>query len=131
VVANASIMHGPLAGRCTAIPTDFFEEVPAGADCYVLKQIVHDWNDQNAVCILRNARGAIRPDGRLVLIDVVLKSGNDPDPGRRIDMHMLVTQEGRERTAAEVGALLEEEGFAVTRVVSTASLPSIVESRPG
>jgi hypothetical protein len=82
VLADASIMHGPLAARCTAVPTDFFKEVPAGADCYVLKQIVHDWNDQNAVRILRNVRRAIRPDGRLVLIDVILKSANEADPGR-------------------------------------------------
>ena len=131
VVANASIMHGSLAARCTVVPTDFFKEVPTGADCYVLKQIVHDWNDQNAVRILRNVRRAIRPDGRLVLIDVVLKSGNESDPGRGLDMHMLVTQEGRERTAAEVGALLGEAGFAVTRVIPTVSMTSIVESRPG
>jgi hypothetical protein len=126
-----AILHGSLAARCTVVPTDFFKEAPAGADCYVLKQIVHDWNDQNAVRILRNVRRAIRPDGRLVLIVVVLKSGNEPDPGRGLDMHMLVTLEGRERTAAEVGALLQEAGFAVTRVIPTVSMTSIVESRPG
>jgi len=130
VLASAPLTHGPLAGRCTAVPTDFFEAVPTGADCYVLKQIVHDWNDQDALRILRNVRYAIKPDGRLLLIDIVLKGGNGPDPGRGLDMHMLVTLKGRERTAAEVKVLLDQAGFAQMRVIPTAGLPSIVESRP-
>jgi O-methyltransferase domain/Dimerisation domain len=130
VLANAPLTHGSLARRCTAVPIDFFEAVPADADCYVLKQIVHDWNDQDALRILRNVRSAIGPDGRLLLIDIVLKAGNEPDPGRGLDMHMLVTLKGRERTAAEVEVLLDQAGFAQTRVIPTAGLPSIVESRP-
>ena len=105
VLANDPLTHGSLARRCTAVPIDFFGAVPADADCYVLKQIVHDWNDQDALRILRNVRSAIRPDGRLLLIDIVLKAGNEPDPGRGLDMHMLVTLKGRERTAAEVEVL--------------------------
>lgn len=72
---------------------------------------------------------AIRPDGRLLLIDIVLRTGSEPDDlGRGRDMHMLVTLEGRERTAAEVEVLLSEAGFALARVIPTASLQSIVET---
>lgn len=129
VLANALLTHGPLAGRCAAVPIDFFEAVPRDADCYVLKQIVHDWNDQDALRILRNVRSAIRREGRLLLIDIVLKPGNEPDPGRGLDMHM-VTLKGRERTASEVEVLLAQAGFSHTRVIPTAALPSIIESRP-
>jgi hypothetical protein len=130
VVVNARLMKGPLASRCTIVPTDFLNAVPAGADCYVLKQVIHNWGEEDAVRILGNVRRAMRPDGRLLLIGNVLKEANVPDPGRSLDIHMLVMLPGRERTALEIAALLDQAGFAVVRVIPAGSAPSIVEAKP-
>jgi hypothetical protein len=107
---------------------DFFEGVPDGGDAYLLKGIVHDWNDEAAVAILRNCRRAIRPDGTLLLLDTVL-TGSDDHAGALMDLLMMVLTGGRERTELEFRSLLQEAGFSLTRVISTRG-HSILESRP-
>lgn len=131
VVAGAAGWRSePIAHRCSVVATDFFESVPDGADGYLMKLIVHDWNDEDAVKILRNCRRAIRPNGRLLLIEWVLKGPNEPDPGRALDLQMLVMFRGRERTEADFAALLREAGFSLMRVIPTSGPASIVESGP-
>jgi SAM-dependent methyltransferase len=131
VVANAAAVRGePIARRCSIVETDFFESVPADADVYVMKHIVHDWNDEDAQRILRNCRRAIQPDGRLLLVELVLKGSNEPDPGKGLDLNMLVLLKGRERTEAELEALLRGAGFSLMRVIPTSGSISILESRP-
>lgn len=131
VVAEAAIVQsGAIAARCEVVGVDFFKSVPEGADGYVLKSVVHDWNDDDAVRILTNCRRAIRRDGRLLLIEPVLKPSNEPDVGRFNDLNMLVMLGGRERTEAEFHALLREAGFSVIRVVPTSMPLSIIESQP-
>ncbi len=131
VLAGAAALRSePIAHRCSIVGTDFFESVPDGADGYLMKTIVHDWNDEDALKILRNCRRAIRPNGRLLLIEWVLKGSNEPDPGRGLDMQMLVQFRGRERTEADFEALLREAGFSLMRVIPTSGPVSIVESRP-
>ena len=78
-LANSAI------NRCEVAVIDFFESVPKGADAYILKYIIHDWNDGDALKILRNCRSAIRHDGRLLLMEHVLKEANEPDLGRGLD----------------------------------------------
>lgn len=120
-----------MADRCEVVGIDFFESVPQGADTYLEKSVIHDWNDRDAVRILRNCRRAIRPDGTMLLIEQILKPSNQPDPARFADLQMLVTAPGgRERTEAEFRALLGEAGFSLTRVIPTAGFMSIIESRP-
>jgi hypothetical protein len=92
--------------RCELVAGDFFDGVPEGGDAYLLKGIIHDWNDEVAVEILRNCRRAIRPDGTLILLDTVL-TGSD-DPARALmDLLMMVVTGGRERTELELRSLLQ------------------------
>lgn len=119
-----------VASRCTITGGSFFESVPEGGDQYLLKTIIHDWDDDDAVNILRNVRRAIAPNGRLALIELVLPEGAPWHPGMMLDLEMLVTAGGRERTAAEYAELLGRAGFRQTRVVPTAGPMSVVEALP-
>jgi hypothetical protein len=131
VVDATELQNGALANRCEIVGTDFFTSVPAGADAYIMKWILHDWNDDDAVKILKNCRRAIRPDGRLLIVDSVLKPSNEPDPGRIMDLIMLaMAPGGRERTEADLARLLIQAGFSLTRVIPTSGALSIVESQP-
>jgi hypothetical protein len=114
--------------RCEIVGGDFFEEVPAGADAYLLSGIIHDWNDEAALRILRNCRRAIRPDGTLLLVETLLTPSSDPSRAL-MDVLMMVLTGGRERTEGEFEALLRDAGFSLTRVIPTLGA-SIVESRP-
>jgi hypothetical protein len=132
VVAGAvSLQNGSVAERCEIVGGDFFQGVPAGADVYFMRVVIHDWNDDDALKILTNCRRAISADGKLLLVESVLKPANRPDLARFNDLTMLVVAPGgRERTAAEFGELLREAGFSLTRVISATELTSIIESRP-
>src|SRR6266436_5537688 len=120
VAEAASLQEAAIAGRCEFVAIDFFHSVPDGADGYVMKAIIHDWEDADALKILKNCRRAMRPDGRLLLIEAVLKAPNQPDPARSADLDMLVMLKGRQRTEAEFQALLGKAGFALIRVIPTA-----------
>jgi hypothetical protein len=119
-----------LANRCNLVAGDFFETIPAGGGAYLLKDIVHDWPDDRAVAILRNCRRAMRADARLLLIERVVPSGNEPSAAKLADINMLVITGGLERTEAEYRALLNAAGFRLTRVIPTRSPSSIVEGAP-
>jgi hypothetical protein len=131
VVAGAELLrNSPVADRCEFVSIDFFEAVPEGADAYVLKWVIHDWNDEQALRILRNCRKAIQPKGRLLLIEHVLKPANEFDLGRMLDIGVMTLAKGRERTEREYQQLLQEAGFALNRVIETGGLLSIIESTP-
>lgn len=120
-----------VSGRCAIEGGSFMESVPDGADAYVLKSIIHDWDDAMAEKILRNVRTAIASNGRLLLLEVVLPERATAHWGAILDMEMLVTAGGRERTRAEFANLLARCGFRLTRVVDTATpMMSIVEAAP-
>jgi SAM-dependent methyltransferase len=130
VVAGASALRRDgIADRCELVAGDFFEGIPDGGDAYLLKGIIHDWNDEAAVEILRNCRRAIRPDGTLILVDTVLTGSDDPERAL-MDLLMMVVTGGRERTALEFRWLLQEAGFSLTRVITSTRGHSILESRP-
>lgn len=124
------LRSGEVAARCEILAGNFFEAIPAGADLYVLKRIIHDWNDDSALKILTNCRRAISADGKLLLVDWVLKPPNESDLGKFTDLNMLVLLGGRERTESDFRELLGEAGFSLTRVIPTAGPHSIVESKP-
>ncbi len=133
VVAGAPSILGRNADRCRIDPGNFFDRVSAGGDIYLLSQILHDWNDERCISILRNCRAAMGPDARLLVIERVL----DPDPGKSdpmsflADMHMMVLFPGaRERTLMEYGRLFQQAGFGEARLIRTRSSFSIVETRP-
>ena len=114
--------------RIEAVGGDFFESVPAGCDLYMMKWILHDWNDDQCVQILSNCRRAMAPGAKVLAIDAVL----EPPPGdpfkNFMDLNMLVMTGGCERTEAEFRTLFDRAGLAVTRVLPTASPFGIVEA---
>ncbi len=119
-----------LASRCEFVAGDFFESVPAGGDVYLLSWILHDWDDASAMRILRNVRGAIVPDGRLLVVESVLPPGDTPHFSRFGDVVMLVALGGRERTEAEYADLLDRAGFRLRRVLPTGGPRSVIEAQP-
>lgn len=116
-----------LAGRCELFAGDFFESVPPGRDAYLLKWILHDWSDAEALQILNVCRRAMEPGKKLLVAEMVIEPGNDPFFGKLLDIAMLALTGGRERTTAEYRALFEAAGFKLQRVVPTASPYSIIE----
>jgi SAM-dependent methyltransferase len=129
VVAGADRLRtGNVAGRCEILGGDFFQGVPANADAYLLKGIIHDWDDNDAVKILKNCRRSIHPEGRLLLLETVLNPSSEPAKGL-MDMLMLTLVGGRERTEPDFRALLQRAGFSLSRVIQTSG-PDIIESLP-
>lgn len=108
----------------------FFEAVPAGGDVYVLKMIIHDWPDEQAVTILRNVRDAAGPGAKLLLVEQVIPTHDREFLGKWADLEMLLCLAARERTAAQYRDLLARAGFQLTRVVQTAAPFSLVEAKP-
>src|SRR5215475_13911511 len=129
VVAEArhQLEAAALGGRCEVVAGDFFLTVPAGGDAYILKRVIHDWDDERARAILRNCHQAMPEHGRLLLIELVLPPGNDPSLGKLFDLLMLVDLGGRECTKADYRTLLADAGFELTAVTPTRSLVSVVE----
>jgi len=125
--ARARIASAGLADRCQAVPCDFFQAVPEGGDAYIMKHIIHDWDDARATLILKNiakAMGGKR--GTVILLESVIGPG--PDFGKFLDIEMLNLPGGRERSADEFRALFAGAGFEMTRVVPTKSPLSVVEA---
>lgn len=119
-----------LADRCEAVACDFFKAVPSGGDAYVMKHIIHDWDDERALTILRNIAQAMGDKrGTVVLLETVIPEGDEPDLGKFIDIEMLALPGGKERTAHEFRVLFDDAGFDLTRVVTTKSPLSVVEAR--
>jgi hypothetical protein len=120
--------------RWTCVAGDFFDSVPPGGDAYVLKDIVHDWDDGQAIAILRNCRVAMTHSpavaARLLVVEKVIPPGNGPFAGKLTDITMLLVTGGRERTAKEYQALLADAGFTFTRIVPTRSPASVIEAIP-
>ena len=119
-----------LADRLQTMPTNFFESVPPGADAYLLRHIIHDWNDEQSVQILRNVRRAMSKDGRVLLIEGIIPPGNDPSFSKLLDLNMLVIPGGKERTEGEYRDLYEAAGFRLSSITATKSDVSVIEGRP-
>jgi hypothetical protein len=119
-----------LMDRCEFVTQDFFASVPGGGDLYTMKDILHDWDDDRAIALLRTCRRAMADDSRLLLVERVIPPGNVPHPGKLLDVTMLVITGGRERTEAEFRGLLEAAGFELTRILPTQSQFSIIEGAP-
>jgi hypothetical protein len=127
--ASACFEGAGQTGRCDLVAGDFFSSVPAGSDVYVIKKVIHDWNDQRARAILTNCRNAMHGTARLLLIEPVVPPGNDPAFSKLLDLLMLVWPSGgRERTEVEHQANLAAAGLRLSRVVPTNSGVSIIEA---
>jgi O-methyltransferase domain len=116
--------------RCQAVAGDFFQAVPQGGDLYVLKFILVDWKDAEALRILQNCRAAITADGKLLIIEMTIPDTNTSSPAQLFDLNMLVMTGGQERTQSEYGVLLARAGFRLNRVVATGSPFHVLEAIP-
>jgi O-methyltransferase domain/Dimerisation domain len=131
VIANPRLlMEADVVERCQLAGGDFFERVTANGDVYVLKRILHDWDDATCVTILRRCREAMSPNGRLLVIDAVIPPGSDPHPAKIVDLVMIGVLPGRERTEEEFASLFACAGFRLQRVIPTHSMLAIVEAIP-
>jgi len=126
--AKAQIATSEVSDRCQLMSGNFFESVPGGADAYVLKHIIHDWDDERASAILRQCHRAMADNGRVLVVEQVIPPGNNPFVGKLLDVNMLVMcPGGKERTSEEFRALFAESGFNMTRIVPTQGIVSVIE----
>jgi SAM-dependent methyltransferase len=125
--AKPRIQKMGLGDRVRLTHGDFFKEVPA-ADAYVMKHIIHDWDDEKAVAVLKNCAKHLPPKGRVILLEAVLSPGNEPHFGKLLDIEMFMLPGGRERTEAEFRDLFAKAGLQLARVVPTKSPLSVVEA---
>jgi hypothetical protein len=114
--------------RCEVVGGDFFQAVPSGADLYVLKFILVDWKDEEALRILQNCRTAIVPNGKLLVIEMTIPDDNRPSAAQLFDLNMLVMTGGQERMVSEYGALLAKARFRLARVIPTGSPFHVLEA---
>ncbi len=120
----------PVMERCTLASGDMFSSVPAGADAYVMKHIIHDWPDELCIKILKSCRKGVNPGGKLLVVDDVIQPGNDFYAGKFLDLQMLIFPGGKERTEKQFHELFAAGGWKLSRVVRTATPIYIVEGIP-
>jgi len=129
--ARREIAAAGLADRCEFVGGDFFETVPAGADAYMLKHVIHDWDDAKATRILRTCRGAMGPDAKLLIVEGVypprIDGSIESQGAARNDVNMMVCTGGRQRSEAEFRTLYEEAGLRLTRIVPTMGMVCVIE----
>jgi O-methyltransferase. len=125
--ATSRIQSDGLSTRCSVAHGDFFQSVPSG-DAYIMKHIIHDWDDARALTILKNIHAAAAPDARLYLVEAVLAPGNEPHFAKLIDIEMLLLPGGCERSEREYRDLLAQAGFQLTKVVKNKSPLDLIEA---
>ena len=129
--AKQQIAERGLSDRCQTVAGSFFESVPEGADAYVLKHVIHDWNDDDSIRILGNCRRAMSKNAKLLIVEGVYPPHVDQSLGSRgaaaNDVNMLVNTGGRQRSEAEFRALYKAAGFELTRIVPTPMAVNVIE----
>lgn len=133
VVAGAPprLAEAGVADRCEVLSGNFFESVPSGCDAYIMKSIIHDWNDEESLTILRNLRAAMSPSSRLLLIEPIMPARvEEVSFAVEMDLGMMLLLRGLERTEEQYRALYLAAGFELTKVVDTTEPFSVIEGRP-
>ncbi len=126
--ARENVAKSSVADRVEFAPGDFFAGVPAGGDAYIMKHIIHDWDDERSLIILKNIKQAMNPGARVLLVEAVVSENSGPDLSKLMDIEMLVSPGGKERTAAEYKELFAQAGLRLTRIIPTKSAYSIIEA---
>lgn len=126
--AQERINAAGVARRCELVSGSFFEAVPAGADAYMMRHIIHDWDEDKCLTILRNCRRAMKPGSKLLVVESIIPPGNEPCGGKLLDLVMLLIPGGKERTEAEYRELFAQAGFALSRVIPTSAEVSVLEA---
>lgn len=125
--ARPNLEEAGVADRCQLIAGNFFESIPVEADAYFMRHIIHDWDDEKATRILRNLRHSLPERAKLLVVEHVLPTGNEPSFGKLLDLNMLLLPGGVERTEDEFRQLYQDAGFQLTRIVPTQGDLSVVE----
>jgi O-methyltransferase domain len=133
--ASRRLADAAVAARCEVIAGDFFRSVPEGADAYILKNVIHDWNDDESVAILKNCRSAMHQASRLLLVERVMPDKMEAMPSHQrmamLDMNMLAMPGGRERTLQEYRTLLTRADLSVVDVIPLSGLDiSLIVGEP-
>jgi hypothetical protein len=128
--AKAIIEDAGLSGRYSLVGGSFFESISVTADIYILSSIIHDWNDNDSITILKNCRRCMPADSKLLLIETMIPPGNEPALGKLTDLNMLVLTSGMERTKSEFEQLFKQTGFKLTNIIPTPSPMNILEVVP-
>jgi O-methyltransferase domain/Dimerisation domain len=131
VVERVEVREPDLEGRLQVVGGSFLEEVPGGADAYLLRHILHNWDDERAVEILGNVRRAMGEGAKLLVVERVIPPGNGPMFGKLMDLTMLVVHGVVERSEEEFRRLFEAAGFRLTRIIPTTSDASVIEGEGG
>ncbi|MFW2388421.1 MAG: methyltransferase [Polyangiales bacterium] len=120
-----------MESRCTALGGDFFEAVPSGADVYIVRHIIHNWGDAEALRILRNCAAAVQPSGKVLVVEGVLLPGHRKDTTRLLDLEMMVLSgTGRERSKPELRRLFSQAGLRLAKTVPLASTARLIIAEP-
>ncbi len=125
--AGERIRAQGLEDRCKTIECNFFKEIPAGSDCYLMSHILHDWPADQCKIILNNCHKTMKPGTRLLIVEMIVPPGNQPSIAKLLDLEMLVTTGGCERTENEYKTLLKTSGFKLARIITTKESISIIE----
>jgi hypothetical protein len=124
---KANLKVAGLEGRCRIVPGNFFQAVPPGADAYLMRHIIHDWDDDKSLAILRNCRQAMDKGDKLLVVEGVVPPGNEPSVSKFFDLAMMVSPGGMERTEDEYRQMFEAGGFRLKRIVPTKTWISVLE----
>ncbi len=128
--AQASLTAKGLGDRCSFVEGNFFESIVSGADAYIFRHIIHDWTDEQCQQILGNCRKVIPDNGKLLIVECVVPTGNEPSVSKDYDMIMMISPGGIERTKKEYQELLEQSQFELTSITPTSTMVSVIEARP-
>lgn len=124
---SETIRQRGIEDRCQAIGGDFFQSIPSGSDAYLLSNILHDWPDEQCRMILTNCRRAMKTESKLLVMEMIITPGNEPSVAKLLDVEMLVTTGGRERTEVEFRDLFDSSGLELSRIIPTRDETCIIE----
>jgi hypothetical protein len=132
--ARQHLEQAGVAERCELVAGSFFESVPGGADAYLLKSVIHDWNDERSTAILKTCREAMAQEAKLLLVERIVPERMEVSPLHQslvqADLNMLVGPGGRERNESEFRSLLSSAGFRLTRIIPTGANSGVLEGVP-
>jgi O-methyltransferase domain len=128
--AKENLKAAGLAERCGVIEGSFFESIPAGADAYLFRHIIHDWTDEQSIQILGHCRKVIPANGNLLIVDCVVPGGNAPSPSKDMNVNMLTFPGGQERTEAQFRSLLKASRFELKSITPTTTMINVVQGKP-
>lgn len=128
--ADRYLTDAGLRDRCRLVPGNFFDSVPEGGDVYFLSNIVHDWDDDRAIRILKNCRAAMDPSAVVLLLEAVVPEHGVPSGAAMFDVNMMVLLTGRERTHTQFESLLRAAGLRLHKVTPVSQMDSLIEARP-